>query len=195
MINKTIKTIDSIMDFTGALASAVLILLVCVIAYNVIGRYAFNASSIGLEELAWHFYSAVFLLGIPYALKTASHVRVDLLFEGFSPKKKAIVDLVGCFVFLFPLCLVVMVSGWNFTAEAWSYGERPSELYALMQQILSEGVGEKSQDPGGLLNRWFIKGVIPLSFLLLLIAGVAHVLRQVQRLIDLNGETSVRASK
>lgn len=185
MIKNTIRLIDKIMDLTGALASALLIALVGVISYNVIGRYAFNASSIGLEELAWHFYSAVFLLGIPYALKTASHVRVDLLFEQFSPKRKAVIDLLGCTFFLLPLCLVVIVSGWRFTLDAWGFGERPNELLPLIQQILSTGVGEKSQDPGGLLNRWFIKGVIPLSFFLLLLATLSHALAQIQKIIDL----------
>ncbi len=173
------------MDLTGALASAVLIALVGVISYNVIARYAFKASSIGLEELAWHFYSAVFLLGIPYALKTASHVRVDLLFENFSDKKKAVIDLLGCAFFLLPLCLVVIVSGWRFTLDAWGFGERPSEIYPLFQQMLTTGIGEKSQDPGGLLNRWFVKGVIPFSFFLLLLATISHALAQVQKIIQL----------
>jgi len=182
MIKKTIAIIDNIMDATGALASVLLIGLVGVIAYNVVARYAFNASSIGLEELAWHFYSALFLLGIPYALKTASHVRVDLLYERFSLRTKSFIDLLGCIFFLLPLCLVVIYSGWLFTVDAWSYGEKASGLYALLQQIITEGVGERSQDPGGLMNRWFIKGVIPFSFFLLLLATVSHLLRQIQNI-------------
>gem|GEM_PF-6365194 len=140
------------------------------LAYNVVARYAFSASSIALEELAWHFYSAIFLLGLSYALKAGAHVRVDLIFEGLSARTRAYIDLGGCLVFLLPLCAVVMVSGWHFTLDSWGFGERPDGVFALLQQALDTGIGEKSQDPGGLNNRWFIKGVIPLSFALLFLA-------------------------
>ncbi|MEM7376413.1 MAG: TRAP transporter small permease subunit [Pseudomonadota bacterium] len=183
-MNRLLTAIDTVLDAAGALASLLLIALAGVLAYNVVARYAFDASSIALEELAWHFYSAVFLFGLSYALKTASHVRVDLLFEGLDPKAKARIDLAGCLVFLLPLCLVVVVSGWQFAVDSWSYGPRPDGVLSTVQQILGEGVGEKSQDPGGLTNRWLIKAVIPVSFLLLLLAGVGHALRQFQVLRD-----------
>ncbi len=189
LVSRVIAGIDAVMDLTGAVASALLIALAGVLAYNVVARYAFSASSIALEELAWHFYSAIFLLGLSYALKSGSHVRVDLIFEGLSARTRAYIDLGGCLVFLLPLCAVVMVSGWHFTLDAWGFGERPDGLLAQLQQAWESGIGEKSQDPGGLNNRWVIKGVIPLSFALLFLAGIAHALRQVH---ILRGESDTR---
>lgn len=178
MLLRLEKQLNRLMDWLGALSAAMLFGLVLIMAYNVIGRYIFNASSAGLEELSWHLYAAIFLLGIPFALRTDSHVRVDLLYEKFSPRTRALIDLVGCMVFLFPFCLVVIWSGAHFVAAAYSFGPQPTGVSEFFTQLLTTGIGEKSQDPGGLLNRWIIKGVIPLAFIFLLLAGVAFFIRR-----------------
>lgn len=182
------------MDLLGALASLLLILLVLTMAYNVLMGYAFDDSSIGLSELSWHFYAASFLLGIPYALKSGSHVRVDLLYEHFSPKTRAWIDLIGSLIFLLPTCGIIVWAGWLFTATAYQYGVQPNSVSEFFNQLISNGIGEKSQDPGGLLNRWIIKGVIPFSFLFLLWAGITIILERIQTLLELK-QTGVAGAK
>lgn len=193
MIESYIARVNRLMDFLGALAASLLILLVVIMAYNVVARYAFSDSSIGLEELSWHFYAAIFLLGIPYALKSGAHVRVDLLFEKFSPRKQAIVDLAGSVLFLLPTCLVIIWAGWHFTAAAYQLGVQPDSVSSFFNQLVSTGIGEKSQDPGGLLNRWIIKAVIPLSFFFLLLASSAFMLERWLRLTKANTKSNTRA--
>lgn len=173
--------LNKTMDALGAIAAFLLIALVLIVAWNVVARYVFQASSIGLEELAWHFYAAIFLLGIPFALRTDSHVRVDILYEGWSPKTQALIDLIGCIVFLLPFCAVVIWSGWHFTLASYGLGELPQSLSEFFTMVSSSGVGERSQDPGGLLNRWIIKGVIPLSFFFLLLSSLAFFIRRLSR--------------
>lgn len=172
MLNSVIKIIGRLQSLLGAIASLLLIGLVLLMAYNVIARYAFSASSLGLEELTWHFYASIFLLGIPYALKDDGHVRVDLIFEKLSPKKQAAIDLTGTLIFLIPSCIIIVWAGWNFTISAYQLGNQPESIATFFNQLTSTGIGEKSQDPGGLLNRWIIKGVIPISFVCLLLAGI-----------------------
>ena len=169
----------------GALAAALLILLVLVMSYNVIARYAFSASSIGLEELSWHLYAAIFLLGLSFALKSGSHVRVDLIYENLSSKTKALIDLVGCLFFLLPFCLVVIWTGWQFTFAAYELGAQPDSVSAFFQQLVTTGIGEKSQDPGGLLNRWIIKGLIPLSFFFLLLGGISFFIQRLNTFLGI----------
>jgi len=173
MLNTLIKRIGQLQNALGAISSFLLICLVTLMAFNVIARYALSASSIGLEELSWHLYAAIFLLGIPYALKSDAHVRVDLLFEKFSKKTQALIDLIGTLIFLIPMCLIIIWSGWNFTIAAYQLGSQPESISAFFNQLTTSGIGEKSQDPGGLLNRWIIKGVIPFSFLCLLLSAIA----------------------
>ncbi len=185
MLKTLEQRINRCTDLLGYLAAALLILLVMVMAYNVIARYVFSGSSLGLEELSWHLYSAIFLLGIPFALKTGSHVRVDLLYDRFCKKTQALVDLIGSVIFLMPVCLVVIWSGWEFTLASYDLGAQPDSVSDFFQQLVSSGIGEKSQDPGGLLNRWIIKGVIPLSFFFLLLSSVAFFIERLNVFLSL----------
>ncbi len=173
-----IKLVRRLVSAMGAIASTLLILLVMLMCYNVIARYAFSASSIGLEELSWHAYATIFLFGIPYALQSGSHVRVDLLFEKMSLRNQQLVDLVGTALFLIPTCLVIIVTGWQFTIAAYQLGAQPDSVGQFFNQLVSTGIGERSQDPGGLLNRWLIKAVIPVSFLFLLLAAIAALMEK-----------------
>lgn len=186
MLTVIIKRIDSLQKLLGGISSSLLIGLVILMAYNVIARKVFSASSLGLEELTWHFYSAIFLLGIPYALKSDTHVRVDLLFERFSPRTQAKIDLVGTLVFLIPSCLIIIWAGWHFTCAAYQLGHQPDSVSSFFTQLVSTGIGEKTQDPGGLLNRWIIKGVIPLSFVFLLLAAIRVALEKISILCNNN---------
>ncbi|GAA0426416.1 TRAP transporter small permease subunit [Cocleimonas flava] len=179
MLLKTEHYINKLMDIIGIIAGILLILLVLIISYNVIGRYAFSNSSIKLEELAWHFYSGVFLLGIPYALRTGSHVRVDIIFEKLSERKRSLIDIVGTLFFLLPMSILIVYYGWDFMAQSYSYGEHSDSVMGLIKQFLTSGIGEKSQDPGGLLNRFIIKGLIPLSFLFLVLSGISFLINRV----------------
>ena len=174
--NKSIKTIECVLRASGLLSTGLLIFLVAVVSYNVIARYMFNASSIGLEELGWHLYAAVFLLAIPYAVYTDSHVRIDLIYEGRSKGYKRIIGICGSILFLLPFALVTLYYGMDFTVQSFSYGELPDSLSGIWQQLITDGIGEKSQDPGGLTNRFIIKAVIPLSAFLLFLAGIRNIL-------------------
>lgn len=162
------------------IATCLLVGSVFVTGFNVINRYYLQIPGIGVggEEVAWHLYAACFMLGIPYALKTSSHVRVDIFFDSLSKQKQAIIDLVGSALFLLPLCAILIWGGFHFVHDAWQLGDRPSEIIPLIEKIITEGVGERSQDPGGLLNRWFIKAVIPVSFALTLMASIALMLNR-----------------
>ena len=124
-------------------------------------RYFFRTESIAMQEMEWHIFAAVFLFGISYALKEEGHVRVDVLYDGFSPKYKAIVNIVGTFVFLIPLAVLIINGSIWFVHEAYI-------------------TGEISGDPGGLTHRYLIKSIIPLSFIFLVISAVGFVLRNIR---------------
>jgi TRAP-type mannitol/chloroaromatic compound transport system permease small subunit len=151
---------ERLSDWAGRLAAVLLLLLLANVFYDVVMRYVFNDVSIGMQELEWHLYSAVFLLGIAYALTHDAHVRVDLLYERLAPRRRALVDLAGTVLLVWPFCVLVAYYGIGFAAEAWDLGER-------------------SGDPGGLPHRWVIKALVPLAFTLVLVASLGFMLRAV----------------
>lgn len=137
----------------GWLASVAFILMMLNVFYDVVARYAFNEVSIGMQEMEWHLYSFVFLMGIPYAMRTDGHVRVDVLYAGRSEAFKAWINLVGALLFALPIAALIAWLGWDYMVSAYQ-------------------MGEGSGDPGGLPYRFIIKGLIPFSSFFLAIASL-----------------------
>ncbi|MEW8014190.1 MAG: TRAP transporter small permease subunit [Candidatus Sedimenticola endophacoides] len=154
-------------DWLGILAASLFVLLLFNVFYDVIMRYAFNDVSIGMQELEWHLYATIFLLGVPYALRHGGHVRVDVIFDRLSLRHKAWIDLIGTVVFLLPFVGLVAWYGVNFTIESWELGER-------------------SGDPGGLPYRWIIKGMIPTAFTFTALTGIGMLLHSINTLRGLH---------
>ena len=154
------RAIDRFSGWLGKLSGILLIALLLNVFYDVIMRYLFNDVSIGMQEMEWHLYSAVFLLGIPYAMANDGHVRVDFLYEHLSPRRRAWVDILGTSVFLVPFSGLVAYYGAGFAYDAY---------------LLGEGSG----DPGGLPHRWIIRSVIPFASLAILISGLGVLLASV----------------
>jgi len=155
-MNSTLKLLGKFIDLVGLFCSLLMILMVLNVFYDVVMRYFFNNVSIGMQELEWHLFAAMFMLGIGYTFKEDGHVRVDIFYEAMSEKSQLIINILGALFFATPITLIVLYYGWGYTLEAYT-------------------LGEGSPDPGGLPNRWIIRSVIPLSsiFLLLCIFHVA----------------------
>lgn len=139
--------------------------MVLVIVYDIAMRYFFQIGSVALQELEWHLFAVLFLLGAAYTLKHDGHVRVDVIYQGrrMNDRRRAWVNLLGTVFFLFPFCLLIIVSSWPFVERAY---------------LIAEG----SPDPGGLPYRFLLKAVIPLGFTLLILQGVATILQSIELL-------------
>lgn len=152
--------INRFSDFLGKVSAVLFILLLLNVFYDVIMRYLFNNVSIGMQELEWHLYAAIFMLAIPYALRHDGHVRVDLIYERMSTRTKAWLDLFGAIVLLTPFTVLIIWFGIDFAYESFK-------------------LGEGSGDPGGLPYRWIIKAVIPFAFTAILISGIGMILKSI----------------
>ena len=166
-----ITTVDWLIERLGTAVSWLTSILVLLIGYDVVMRYFFNRSSAGIYELEWHLFSMIFLLGAAYALKHDRHVRVDVIYHRLSEKKKAWINLIGTLVFLIPLSLVIIKSGFDFAANAFA-------------------LEEISADPGGLPARFLIKSVIPVGFAMVFLQALSLVFKSIITLTK-NSVTSI----
>ncbi len=159
---KLVETfISKTVDITGKVISLLLLLMVFNVAYDVLMRYVFHNSSVGMQEMEWHLFAVIFLFGIGIALKDEGHVRVDFLFDQFSIRKKAVLNIIGTLFFLIPFALLILTGSFEFVKDAY-----------IVQEI--------SEDPGGLPFRWIIKGMIPLSFLFLIFCAIGYILQNIR---------------
>lgn len=163
LINRLIhfrSMIDRFTEWFGNLVSYLVVLLVLLVGYDVTMRYIFNQGSVALQELEWHLFSLIFLLGAAYTLKHDEHVRLDLFYQGdFSNDLiRAWINLLGTLLLLIPFCLLIINSSWFFVLQSWSFNEG-------------------SPDPGGLSHRWLLKAAIPMGFVLLLLQGLAETIK------------------
>ena len=158
MLLKAEKIFDSIANYIGHICAFLMMLMMLNVFYDVIMRYFFRSGSIGMQEMEWHLFSLVILFGVSYTLKEDGHVRVDLVYDRLSAKKKAIINMVGVFLFLMPISLLVATGSTEFVLESYNSGEA-------------------SGDPGGLPYRWIIKSMIPLSFYILIFISIGFFIK------------------
>ena len=156
------SAIDRLNDLFGKGVAWLCLLMVLVGAYNAVVRYlgrfiGQNLSSNGYIELQWYLFSAVFLLGAAYTLRHNAHVRVDVIYGRLSRRARAGVDLAGTLVLLLPFVGVVL----------WLSVPSVSESFRIR---------EMSPDPGG-LPRYPLKGLLLVSFGLLVLQGLAQMVR------------------
>lgn len=168
-LTRLIDSIEALSEWSGRAVAWLVLVLTLVIGFDVIMRYLFHSGSVALQELEWHLFALVFLLGSAYTFKHDSHVRVDIFYQSrwMNDRRRAWVDLFGGLFLLLPFCLLIIVSSGPFVANAFA-------------------VGEGSPDPGGLPYRFLLKAAIPLGFSLVLLQGVAHMLRCVRTLLEKN---------
>lgn len=162
-----IDWINFITEWTGRLIAGLVLVMALIIVYDVSMRELFAIGSVALQELQWHLFALIFLLGAAYTLKQDEHVRVDIFYQSrwMNERRRVWVNLFGGFFFLMPFCILVIVSSWPFVYNAF----------------LSQ---EGSPDPGGLPYRFLLKAAIPVGFSLLLLQGLANSLTH---LLDLFG--------
>lgn len=132
-------------------------------------RYLFQSGSVGIQELEWHLFSVVLLIGTAYTLKHDEHVRLDILYRSrlLTDKHRAWIDVFGILFILIPFCLLIIISAWPFVFQSYTHNE-------------------VSPDPGGLTARWLIKSTIPIGFCLLLIQGIAETIKKLSQVLEKN---------
>lgn len=149
---------DRVISAIGKSASWLWLVITGVIIYAVVGRYAFGAGSVTLEEVQWHLAGAGWMLGLAYTLVVDGHVRVDVIHERLSLRGQGWIELLGLVFLLLPFLGLAVWEMIPYAHSSWQQGET-------------------SQAPAGLPYRWVLKSVVALSFILLTLAALSRLLK------------------
>jgi TRAP-type mannitol/chloroaromatic compound transport system permease small subunit len=91
----------------------------------VVLRYAFASSFVWMQESVIYLHATLFMLAIGYTYLVDQHVRVDVLYAGWSVRRKAAVDLASILVAVLPFCALVVWGSWGYAAASWRQDEGP----------------------------------------------------------------------
>lgn len=137
----------------------------------VIMRYVFGINFIWMQESIIYLFGALFLLSAGYALLTDDHVRVDIFYRESSVKRKALVNFIGTYLFLFPVCGLIIWAAGPYVGRAWA-------------------VLEGSQETSGIQAVFLIKSLIPAFATLMAMAGFSLATKSVLILVDEKAEAA-----
>lgn len=125
----------------------------------IIGRYVFSWSASWANEIITYSFAGLFLLAAASALKHDAHVRVDIFREKMSPRQRAGTDLAGIYLFLLPICLLIL----------WA-SISPSFVRSWLQF-------EGSRESDGLPIYFLFRTLVPLFSVLLISQALSQALR------------------
>ena len=149
--------IDTFIDLVGRITSWLALGIALVMGANVLLRYAFSYGFIWAQELEWHIFVPICLFGMSYALLHGEHVRVDVLFQYFTPRNKERVEVISAVISMAFSAIVIWLSI-PYVWQSWS-------------------IGEGTANPGGLDYRYIIKSFIPIGFALLFLQSLSQAIK------------------
>jgi TRAP-type mannitol/chloroaromatic compound transport system permease small subunit len=156
---KLARAVDQVSEKFGVLASWTVLLAALISAANAFIRYGFDYSSNAFIEIQWYLFAYMVMVGAPIVLKLNEHVRVDLIYGKLKGNRPVYVDLFGLFVFLLPMTTLMLYLSFSYFLNAYVSGEM-------------------SQNAGGLI-RWPAVLALPLGFALMLLQGLAEIIKRV----------------
>lgn len=153
-----ITLIDDISYWTGEITKWLLPILVLSVAFTVFALSIFGQSWTKLFESAEYMHAIVIMLGASAALLAGQHVRVDIFHTNMSAKTRALVDFIGFYVLLLPVCLIILWNSQSFTGFAWK-------------------TLEASAESDGIAGVYLLKTLIPIFAVMMIAQALAIALR------------------
>lgn len=126
---KIIGWIDRFNEFIGRVVAWLVPAMVIVIAIEVAARYFWNRPTIWVYDIAIFLFGYAAMLGGAHALKNHLHINVDIIYQGRSPRTRAIMDVISGLLIFFFLVLVI-IYGWKSAELALAAGEKTNTEWA-----------------------------------------------------------------
>ena len=168
--NRFTKAIDWMSENSGIFISFWTINAVCFYFYEVIMRYVFNMPTIWVHEASFLLLGMQYLLAGGFALLHGAHVRVDVVYNYLPERGRVGMDIFTS-MFFFTFMLAMTITSWIYFEYAMQLGETTMETWGI--------------------QHWPVKGVMFLGSLLLLLAGISKLVKDIMLYIRMGQERSV----
>ncbi|MBI3975911.1 MAG: TRAP transporter small permease subunit [Armatimonadetes bacterium] len=153
-----IRRIDRISEIVGKAFAWLVVAMTFAMSFEVFSRYFFGRPTTWAFDVSYMMYGSYFIMGSAYTLSRNAHVRGDIFYRNFSERTQAIIDLTLYLIVFFPAMLALIFIGTDFFLDSYRIRET-SPLSPYDTPVYP------------------LKAAIPAGALLLLVQGVAQVLR------------------
>ncbi len=160
-MQKLVDFADLVSTWTGKLFAWLIVGLMLVICVEVFKRYILNAPTAWIFDLNSMLYGTLFMMCGAYCLAQDGHVRGDFLYSNMRPRTQAGLDLALYLLFFMPGIVALVYAGYGFAAESWRIDEHSN--------VTADGPPV-----------YPFKMVIPVAGALVLLQGVAEIIRCIQ---------------
>ncbi|PWW32356.1 TRAP-type mannitol/chloroaromatic compound transport system permease small subunit [Cytobacillus oceanisediminis] len=167
-LKKISKFLDNTNDWVGKVSSWSVIIMMLLVVYEVVSRRIFNSPTIWTFEVTTMVFGFHFMMVAAYGVLHKVMVSVDMLYEKFSAKKQAILDLITYTIFFMPFVIGVLYGSSKFAWISWLQKEVSWTAFAP--------------------PLYPFKAIIPVAFFFLLLQGISEMIKRIVILAE--GEKS-----
>src|SRR3954462_502955 len=157
-VQSFLHTIDGISTWVGKATAWLMIVLMSAVCVEVFKRYIMNMPTSWIFDLDNMLYGTLFMLCGAYTLAQNAHVRGDFLYSSMRPRTQASLDLILYIVFFLPGIAALVYAGYHYAADSWRIAEHST--------VTAEGP-----------PIYYFKSVIPIAGALVMLQGVAEIIR------------------
>jgi TRAP-type mannitol/chloroaromatic compound transport system permease small subunit len=157
-LQKFLLAADHISTWAGKTAAWLILVLMSAVCIEVFKRYILNTPTAWVFDFESMLYGTLFMICGAYTLAQDAHVRGDFLYGSMKPRTQATLDLVLYILFFLPGVIALIYAGIDYAAISWRINEHSN--------ITSEGPPV-----------YPFKTVIPIAGVLVLIQGLAEIVR------------------
>lgn len=159
-LSRLVDRLDRVNEWTGRLVAWLGLVLTLTVFGVVALRYGLSDSNQWLSESITYWFALMFMLGMGYTYRHDGHVRVDVLSRTARPKTRAWIEIIGVVLLLWPVCLFIGISSFEYVGNSWA-------------------MREGSPEPGGIPLLYLLKTLLIVMPALLFWQGLVELLRHV----------------
>ena len=157
-VQRFLYVVDEISTFVGKAAAWLIIGLMLLVCAEVFKRYLLNQPTAWIFDASNMLYGTLFMLAGAYTLAQNAHVRGDFFYSSMKPRTQASFDIVLYVVFFLPGIVALAYAGWDYAAQSYRINEHSTTT---------------ADGP----TIYQFKAMIPLAGALILLQGVAEIVR------------------
>ncbi len=159
-MDKIIRYIDAISIWSGKLCAWAILPLTVLVAYDVILRKIYTSTLWVFDTSLW-LYSVIYLIGLAWVQKEHAHIRVDVIYEKYPRRAKAIFEVLTYLTMFFPVVVALLASSSGYAWE--SFRDNEISINSPWNPII-----------------WPFKAIAPVAWLLLLLAGFSDFIKELK---------------